>query len=422
MAKILIFDGLYFKFISLFLFSKDEIIMQSLNIPTSKSLSNRWLILQYLYPEIILEPLSTAQDTVILKEVLSKINQNDEKIYLNIGHAGTAMRFLTALLSMIENKTFVLDGSSRMRQRPIGILVEALKSLGADIDYINQDGFPPLVIKGKKLSKNRLEIAQNVSSQYISALLLIAPKLPHGLMLSLKGRQVSKPYVQMTLSLLKDLGISLKQKADSITILPQKTIAKKHVRIEGDWSSASYFYGALAVLRNNNIGLTSFDQNSLQGDQKIVEYFHSFGINTSFANGQKIILSVKPEFEIPSFLSFDLLETPDLAQTLAVTCLALGIKCHLTGLQTLRLKETDRLSALQTEMHKLGAKVKISDDRFELIEPNIKNTDVSIKTYDDHRMAMSFAILQKKFPNIQINDPEVVIKSFPDFWKLFKCL
>jgi len=396
--------------------------MQNFNIPTSKSLSNRWLILQYLYPEISLSHLSTAQDTIILREALQKIDQNDERIYLNIGHAGTAMRFLTALLCMLESKSFILDGSARMQARPIGILVEALKSLGADLDYLNQDGFPPLQIKGKKLSKNRLEIAQNVSSQYISALLLIAPKLPEGLTLNLKGRQVSKPYVQMTLSLLKVLGITIIEKENSIKILPQKTLSKKHVRIEGDWSSASYFYGALAVLRNKNISLSSFDQNSLQGDQKVADYFKAFGIDTSYTNGQKIILSVKPEFEMPSFLNFDLLETPDLAQTLAVTCLALGIKCRLTGLQPLRLKETDRLSALQTEMHKLGTIVKISDDSFELIDANIKNLDVSIETYDDHRMAMSFAILQKRFPALQINHPEVVVKSFPDFWELFNRL
>ena len=393
--------------------------MQSLPIPASKSISNRLLILQYLYPSLKINNLSTAEDTRVLQKSLQQISENDDSI-INIGHAGTAMRFLTALLSIIEGKTFVLDGSERMRQRPIKILVDALKHLGADISYLQHDGYPPLRIKGKKLTGNTVEIAQNVSSQYISALLLIAPKLPGGLSLRLKGKQVSKPYVQMTLSILSKLGIRTEQHNEIIKIYPADKLASQQVDIEGDWSSASYFYGAMSILNQPEIRLIPFDKNSLQGDSKIASYFKSFGIITSFNTDQEIVLIKQKDFELPESVHFDLLETPDLAQTLAVTCLALGIKCRLTGLQTLRIKETDRLSALQTEMQKLGAGVRITDDSFELLAPVVQYPNVSIDTYNDHRMAMSFAILQKKYPELVINHPEVVVKSFPNFWELFE--
>ena len=393
--------------------------MQSLNIPASKSISNRLLILQYLYPTLKINNLSTAEDTRVLQKALQQISENDDSI-INIGHAGTAMRFLTALLSTLEGKTFVLDGSERMRQRPVKILVDALKHLGADISYLQQDGYPALQIKGKKLTKNSVEIAQNISSQYISALLLIAPKLPGGLSLHLKGKQVSKPYVQMTLSILSKLGIRTEQNNEIIKVYPSNKLTDQQINIEGDWSSASYFYGSMSVLNQPEIRLKPFDKNSLQGDRQIVSYFKSFGIITSFNTDQEIILTKQKDFMLPEFVNFDLLETPDLAQTLAVTCLALGIKCSLTGLQTLRIKETDRLFALQTEMQKLGAGVRISNDSFELFSPVVQYPNVSINTYNDHRMAMSFAILQKKYPELVINHPEVVVKSFPNFWELFE--
>lgn len=392
--------------------------MQSLTIPASKSISNRLLILQYLYPSLKINNLSTAKDTRVLQEALQQIRENEHS-EINIGHAGTAMRFLTALLSTLEGKTFVLDGSERMRQRPIKILVEALKYLGADIDYIQKSGYPALRIKGKKLTGNTVEIAQNISSQYISALLLIAPKLPNGLTLHLNGKQVSKPYVQMSLSILSKLGIHTEQDNKTIIIYPADKLDEQQTNIEGDWSSASYFYGAMSVLNQPEFSLKPFDENSLQGDRKIVSYFETFGIKTTFNTGQEIVLTKEKDFKLPEFVDFDLLETPDLAQTLAVTCLALGIKCRLTGLQTLRIKETDRLHALQTEMQKLGTGVRITDDSFELLAPVVQYPNVSIDTYNDHRMAMSFAILQKKYPELVIKHPEVVVKSFPNFWELF---
>ena len=394
--------------------------MLHIQIPASKSIANRLLILQHLYPLLKINNLSTAKDTIVLQKALQQIKQKDCPTYINIGHAGTAMRFLTALLSTIEGQTFILDGSDRMRQRPIKILVDALQTLGADITYLQNNGYPPLQITGKALSLNNVTIAQNVSSQYISALLLIAPKLPNGLTVHLEGKQVSKPYVQMSLSILEKIGIHTKQTNQSIKIFPAENITTKSINIEGDWSSASYFYGALTVLRNVEITLSPFDKNSLQGDKKTAEYFQHFGISTNFDNNQKIILKPVKNYQKPDFLSFDLLETPDLAQTLAATCLAMGIKCRLTGLQTLRIKETDRLLAMKTEMQKLGAKVRITDDSLEIISTEISQTNIAIDTYNDHRMAMSFGILQKKYPELIINQPEVVIKSFPNFWEVFK--
>jgi len=390
-------------------------------IPASKSLSNRWLILQYLFPQIQINHISKAQDTVVLQNAINQIKNSRETLtYINIGHAGTAMRFLTALLASIPNRDFILDGSSRMRQRPIKILVDTLEQLGAKITYLNQKGFPPLLIEGKKLTGNQVNISQNISSQYISALLLIAPTLPQGLQLNLEAGQVSKPYVDMTLSILKSLGVTIEQNANKIHIAPVSEIKNTQTDIEGDWSSASYFYGARAVLNLPEIKLYPFDKISLQGDQKIQEYFSKLGIKSVFENNQLLKLQNIDNFTPPDYISFDLIDTPDLAQTLAVTCLSLGIKCRLTGLQTLRIKETDRLQALQNEMQKLGAKVIITDNSLEITQPTVNQTNISIKTYDDHRMGMSFAILQLKYPEIQIQNPEVVIKSFPDFWEKFR--
>ena len=390
---------------------------QTINIPASKSLSNRWLILQYLYPELQIENLSSAQDTKVLKEALDTIRTSTENnVFINIGHAGTAMRFLTALTAGIEDKTFILDGSKRMRQRPIGILVDALRSLGAHISYLDQQNYPPIKISGTKLSAQHIEIPANVSSQYITALLLIAPKLPNGLQLTLQGKRVSTPYIEMSLGILRNLGVGLVSNAHSIKVFPTPQVQNTRIRIESDWSSASYFYGLAAILKKE-ISISSFYKNSLQGDSELVRIFSKFGIESLFNKDGTLLLRPISGFVKPDFLSFDLLRTPDLAQTLAVTCLAMGIKCRLTGLQTLKIKETDRLVALQNEMQKLGAYIRIDNTGLEIVNPSISTPEVSIDTYDDHRMAMSFAMLQKVYPQIRIKHPEVVVKSFPDFWE-----
>ena len=397
-------------------------LTKKINIPASKSISNRLLVLQYLYPQIQIENLSTAQDTVHLKNALESLAfPQSSPTEINIGHAGTAMRFLTALLSREKAKSFVLDGSERMRQRPIGILVKALQELGADISYQKKHGYPPLLINGKKLTKNKIQIPAHISSQYITALMLIAPRLPHGLQIVLSGKQVSTPYVSMTARLMRQAGIPVNFKGNIIDIAPVKNLPAQQFHVEGDWSSASYFYGRMLATDEKELILSPFLRNSLQGDAQIAEYFSKLGIETIFIpEKQQIILRKIPGFQLPATIAFDLLHTPDLAQTLAVTCLVLGIRCQLTGLETLKIKETDRLQALQTEMQKLGAGVHITNHSLEIFKPEIHiNNPVEIATYNDHRMAMSFAILQKKFPMISIADKNVVIKSFPDFWNFF---
>ncbi len=395
--------------------------MDKIEIPASKSISNRLLILKYLFPQLKLKNLSTAKDTQILMEVLDKIQitNQDIPLKLNIGHAGTAMRFLTALLSTIENKEFILDGSERMRQRPIKILVDALRQLGADIRYLQNEGFPPLYIKGKKLEKHQVNIDANVSSQYISALLLIAPGLSQGLEIVLNTEPVSTPYIQMTLDLLNFFGIPTSFDANIIRVESVKTLKKRNFFIEGDFSSASYFYGYSAVI-GKSFELYPFNKNSFQGDIKIKDFFERLGIKTSFSGNNKMIIEPISNFVFPKIIKLDLIDNPDLAQTLAVTCLALKIPCYLTGLQTLKIKETDRLQALKNEIEKFGVPVNIDSKSLYFNDfSNFHTQNISIKTYNDHRMAMSFAIIQKLYPQIKIENPEVVVKSFPDFWEKF---
>jgi 3-phosphoshikimate 1-carboxyvinyltransferase len=389
-----------------------------IQIPASKSISNRLLILQYLFPQIQIDNLSTAKDTQVLKQALHQICNSGK---IDVGHAGTSMRFLTALLSIQEGKTFVLDGSTRMRQRPISILVAALRQLGANIQYIEKEGYPPLQITGKKLLKKKINIQAGVSSQYISALLLIAPALPDGLILQLNGNIVSSPYIDMTVRILQKIGVPVRMTNNFISVSPLKQLVQPYFFVESDWSSASYFYSAMAVMKSTGISLEFYLENSWQGDRKLKDIFKKFGVITQF-DKQKLILKHIPDFILPDKLSFHLIDQPDLAQTIAVTCLALGIRCKITGLQTLRIKETDRLQALQTEMQKLGAEVIITTDSLSLTKPEISNTKVSIATYDDHRMAMSFAVLQKIYPEIIIENKDVVVKSFPDFWEKFGLL
>ncbi len=386
-----------------------------LTISGSKSESNRLLLLQMLYPNIALEHVSVSDDSeVMTKALVSKENTID------IHHAGTAMRFLTAYFAIQENREVVLTGSARMKERPIQVLVDALRQLGADISYEENEGFPPLRIKGKRLSKNEVTVAANVSSQYISALLLIAPKLENGLQLTLEGQITSMPYIQMTLDLLHRIGAKTTCNQNKITVYPKTDNTQPiTLAIESDWSSASYFYSIIALsTEGTQITLSNFKENSLQGDAALVEIYKQFGVETTFT-GNSITLR-KVNYQL-SIINYQLNNTPDIAQTIAVTCFGLGLACRLTGLHTLKIKETDRLSALQNELIKLGAIVTVTDDSLILeasteIHPNIK-----IATYNDHRMAMAFAPLALKTP-ITIEDVEVVSKSYPNFWNDLKTI
>ena len=377
-------------------------------ISGSKSESNRLLVLKKLYPDLLLKNLSDSDDTQHLQEALLS---NDDVI--DIGHAGTAMRFLTAYFAVNEGREVILTGSERMQNRPVKILVDALRSLGANIDYVDKEGYPPLRIKGKKLTKNKVSIEGNTSSQYISALLLIASSLENGLEIELLGEITSVPYIKMTLALLDQIGISQSWKGNVIHVDPIENIEKKLITVESDWSSASYFYSLVALSENGKVTLTSYKKDSLQGDNSLVEIYKHFGVETEF-DGNSIHLT-KQNINIEP-LSLDLRSSPDLAQTVVVTCFGLGIACDITGLHTLKIKETDRLVALQNELEKLGASIKVTDKSLHLSSSDSINKNIVIGTYQDHRMAMAFAPLAIKVPII-INEAEVVSKSFISFWE-----
>ncbi len=389
----------------------------TITISGSKSESNRLLILQKLFPFITIENLSNSDDTYYLKNALNNTSKT-----IDIGHAGTAMRFLTAYLTTQDTKNTILTGSSRMQERPIKLLVDALLDIGADITYLNNEGFPPVIIKGKKLLKNKVSIKGSVSSQYTSALLLIAPSLQNGLEIKLKGQITSVPYINMTLSLLKKIGVKISFIDNKIRVksLITSNLQTKVLSIEPDWSSASYFYSLAALQPNTSIELIGFKEKSLQGDRILPEIYKQLGVTTIFNKKSICINSNQLSIDFKPIL-LDLKDTPDLAQTIAVTCLGLGIKCHLTGLHTLKIKETDRLVALKNEFEKLGAIVKITNDSFQLLSSNRIRRNSTVKTYNDHRMAMAFAPLSVKVP-IQIENQEVVSKSYPDFWTDLKHL
>ena len=377
-------------------------------IPGSKSESNRLLILSSLFKKLSLENISNSDDTNYLLKALSSKSST-----IDIGHAGTAMRFLTSYFSLTTKKEIELRGSQRMHDRPIKILVDSLREIGASIHYIDKEGYPPILIKPSELISKNLIIDSSTSSQYISSLLLIAPKISGGLKIQLTGRETSKPYIDMTISLLKKLGVEITTTDNQISICElQKIESKKHY-IESDWSSASYFYSVVALAKiGYTLKLSKFSFKSLQGDSKVADIYKSFGVKTTYKDD--LIILEKIESNTDKF-SFDLTSNPDLAQTICVTCLGLGIKCNLTGLHTLKIKETDRLLALKKELTKFNLKVIITDDSISFDNVDFLKPNVVIETYDDHRMAMSFACLATKV-KIIIKDPKVVSKSYSSFW------
>lgn len=380
-----------------------------IQITGSKSESNRLLILQALYGGIAIENLSNSDDSQVMQKALA--SQAKE---IDVHHAGTAMRFLTAYYAAYEGRQTRLTGSKRMQERPIGILVDALRELGAEIKYEKNEGYAPLLITGKKLTKSYVELAANVSSQYISALMMIGASLPEGLTISLTGKITSVPYIEMTRSLLERLGIKTQFKDQQIYIAPAKNINGQTVVVESDWSSASYYYSLLAIADQATLELSSYHKNSLQGDAVLAELYKQLGVKTTF-NEHSIRLE-KDSSAIQDHITFDLANSPDIAQTIAVTCFGLGISCDLTGLHTLKIKETDRLEALKKELTKLGANVKVTNDSLHLQPANVCKENITIATYQDHRMAMAFAPLALKVP-ILFEDAEVVNKSYPDFWE-----
>lgn len=382
----------------------------------SKSESNRALIIQALGKGAIqIKNLSEAADTVVLNESLAKsANQtNGEQITVDIGPAGTAMRFLTSYLNLIEG-SFVLTGTNRMQERPIGILVEAMQSIGAEIRYLEKKGFPPLVIQGKmKQTANQVSIPGNISSQYISSLLLIAPYLENGLVLDIIGELTSRPYIDMTLNMMAEAGIGYNWSDNTLTIASQH-YKSATLNIEPDWSAASYWYSIVALSENGRLSLPGLREKSLQGDSAIVQIMECFGVTTTY-DSEGIHLEKSDITSTKKLLDFK--ECPDLAQTIVVIAAALRIDVSFTGLETLRIKETDRISALQNEIGKFGAKLIQDDEVYHLETKGVFIPEnVSFDTYEDHRMAMALAPLALIMPSVKIMEPQVVEKSYPEFW------
>lgn len=397
----------------------NDTISGTVKLDGSKSLSNRALIIRALCDEDFeIKNICESDDSIILQKLLA---QSPTEIY-DAGHAGTCYRFTTAYLALQEG-TQILTGSDRMKERPIGILVSALKSLGADIEYLENEGYPPLKIKSfdhsKKISK--VSIAGTVSSQYISALIMIAPTLPDGLEINIEGELVSRPYLEMTLKMMAYFGIDYTFDENKITI-PHQAYQAKDILIEADWSAASYYY-SIASIREAKITLQGLFEDSWQGDSAIAQIGNKFGIETSYGENE-ITITSKPDSR-SKLIDYDFVKEPDIAQTVAVMCAANNVEGFFTGLQTLRIKETDRIDALKTELAKVGVSVyklppqmsKKSGNEYYGIAGMAKSEEIPIfETYKDHRMALAFAPLGMIFP-VQINKPEVVSKSYTNFWK-----
>ena len=381
----------------------------NINISGSKSESNRLLTLRAYTSFFNINNLSDSDDT---KTMISSLKSHKEEI--NIGHAGTAMRFLTSYYSSILNSSKILTGSSRMKERPILILVEALNNLGADIEYIDKKGYPPIKINGKLLYGDEIALTADVSSQYVSSLMMLGVSINQGLKIKLSTKITSLPYINMTKKIIERIGGIVDIKPDEIIIKQLVSNKIPDQIVESDWSSASYFYSLVALSDSSDITLSSFFNNSIQGDSRILDIYEQFGVETKFLN-DKIYLK-KNNIDLPDSISINLRDNPDLAQTIVVTCLGLGVNCKLEGLHTLKLKETDRLLALKREIEKFEVDcVTISNQSITLKNNSKLKSGVSINTYDDHRMAMSFAPLSMINPIIIIN-PEVVSKSYLNFW------
>ncbi|AZQ43573.1 3-phosphoshikimate 1-carboxyvinyltransferase [Nonlabens ponticola] len=384
-----------------------------INITGSKSESNRLLILQQLFPNLQIKNLSTSDDTQHLQEALESTNE-----ILDIGHAGTAMRFITALMASSDLQRTV-TGSDRMKQRPIGILVDALRYLGAQIDYVENEGFPPLKIKGNQLHGGEVTMDAGVSSQFLSALLLVAPRFENGLTLRLSGKLTSRPYLEMTTGLMQLLGLDVTFEGQVIKVKHQSHITDREIVVESDWSSAGYWYSWVAMQpAGYSVQLNSYKDSSLQGDRALVEIYEKLGVQTTF-NLTGIVLTCMTDFEPPHYLEFDLTSQPDQAQTIFATCLGLGINLKMKGLHTLRIKETDRIKAMDVVGSRFReSKILTTTDTIEItFSPDSSITqEFIVDTYQDHRMALAFAPLCCK-TTVIINDADVVTKSYGEYYK-----
>lgn len=390
-----------------------ENLKATIKLPASKSISNRILILNALSMNTNpIENLSDCEDTRVLIDVFnSKSNEFDIKA------AGTAMRFLTAFLSGVEGE-WVLKGTKRMHERPIYPLVEALRSLDADITYLEKEGYPPLKIRGKKLEGGEVLMSGGVSSQYISALMMVAPVMTNGLTIIIEDGVISRPYLELTTRLMKDYGVKVKWENNKIEIKPQK-YKPTGFTVESDWSAASYWYSMVALTPGSEVKLLGLQRDSSQGDSNLVGLFEDLGVTTEFVN-EGVIIRKSRNANKKFFHNF--INEPDLAQTFAVACCFLSVPFIFSGVQSLRIKETDRIEALKAELKKFGYVIKVTGN--EMMEWDGERCYIDenpvVDTYEDHRMAMSLAPASIAFKSVKVNDPHVVAKSYPNFWEDLK--
>jgi 3-phosphoshikimate 1-carboxyvinyltransferase len=388
-----------------------KVVRGVIHLPASKSISNRLLLMKAVagFDDLEIHNLSNARDTQILQGILNNLHSNNK---IDVHDAGTVMRFLTAYTSCVEGE-WILTGSERMQQRPIGALVNVLRNMGADIEYVENENYPPLKIRGKKLKGGKIEIDGSVSSQFISALLMVSPLYAEPLKLQIKNELVSTPYVDMTLKLMREWGVDYTWDKNIISIgnKPYQK-PKASVFVESDWSAASYFYSILCLAKEGEIVLPHLFKNSMQGDSVCVSLFEQLGISTEFADNSIVLKKTNLSEDV---FTYNFISCPDIAQTLAVCCSAKNIKASLQGLQTLFIKETDRISAIKKELEKFNVEVIATKNSIE-IKPEFKTQKQKIDTYEDHRMAMSFAPLALCCDEIEIESPRVVEKSFPHFW------
>lgn len=398
----------------------DRILKGCIQLPPSKSESARLLFIDAILgaEELSIENLSESTDTKILQsslESLLRLKGTNISLNLDVHDSGTAMRFVTAYAANINVKSYI-TGSERMKHRPLGILVEKLRELGSSISYAEKEGFPPIRIEGKRLKGGEIEIDATVSSQFVSALLLLAPKMTNGLKMKMTGKVISEPYIDMTIKIMQDLGIVVEREGNTIDIKKQRYQNKNTYRVESDWSAASYWYQLAAFADEVDLTLLGLKKSSTQGDHIIAEWATKFGVQTEFIENGVRLSKTKVK---ASNLDMDFYLNPDLAQTMIVTAAGLQIAGRFSGLSNLRMKETDRIKALVTELGKLGAEISADDDRI-LLLPSKLESKQTVRVYADHRMAMSFAPLSMLLGDIKIDNPSVVSKSYPGFWNDMK--
>ena len=394
--------------------SFDKFKDSTIYLNSSKSESNRLLIIKALSEkEITIKNLSKANDSVLLKNLL----ESENLVVWDAQDAGTSFRFLTSFLA-IKKEHVVLSGTERMKQRPVKVLVDALNKIGAEILYLENEGFPPIYVKGKiNQVKNKLDIPGDISSQYISSLLLIAPLLEKGIEINIEEPFYSRPYVNMTLNLMNSFGIKSEVKGNKISIKNQEFSSGSYI-VESDWSAASYWYSILSISDNiNNLTLQGLKKKSNQGDSVISELMKSFGVNTQYKEDGIVLTKIKLDTEE---IELDFRDCPDLAQTILVVAAYHKIKLKVSGVESLKIKETDRVLAMKNELKKIGCDF-YEEDNYWVLEKRRREIDdeLSIDTYKDHRMAMAFAPLASKKSMI-INDPDVVVKSYPTYWEDLK--